>query len=246
MNPHPILNQRTDKGHLWRDVLLMVTAQGQGGGGFWIDDGHWLRGQQVIVSPIMPEATTQAILHPRNAILHSNAGPRKTPWASLWAYVRRADITGEPHFQVDGVDATSLTDAFIIQGIPLNRRADCNAKANSWWRNGKRVGAVSFESQDRGSPSLPTTPWSVGQVHCIIGALTAICVVYGVACTAPTSWDDTGIGYHSQFKEWSIYVGKTCPGASRIRQMDYIRGQVAHNLIAFAAETGWKCGQGAA
>lgn len=245
MKPHPVLQQRTSAGHLWRDVLIMVTAEGQGGGGFWVDDGGWLRGKQVKVEPI-PEAYTQPVIHPRNAILHSNAGPRKTLWTSLWNYIRRLDITGEPHFQVVGVDATSIADGLIVQGMPFTVRADCNAKANSWWRGNKRVGAISFESEDRGSASLPDTPWSVGQVHVIVGALTALCVVYGVACTSTTRWDDTGIGYHSQFKEWSIYVGKTCPGAARIRQMDYIRARVAQNLLAFGEATGWKCGQGAA
>lgn len=242
---HPLLLNATADGRSWKDILVMITA-GPSLAGYWIDNEHWIHGGVTVQQRVEPEASTQPFIHPRNAILHSNAGPRKTPWAALVAYMRRKDITGEPHFQVAGVDATALTGAALVQAIPLNRRADCNAKANSWWRNSRRVGAVSFESEDRGSSTLDQTPWSLPQLHAIIGALTAICIVYGVACTEPATWDGSGIGYHSRFPEWSIYKGKTCPGAARIRQMAYVRQAVAENLAKFAHETGWHCGQGAA
>lgn len=188
----------------------------------------WLIGPRAIISPVEPEASTQPIIRPRNAILHTNAGPAKTGWESLVTYWRRKDITGEAHFQVDMAGN-------IVQAIPVHRRADCNAKANRFTLPGKitAMGAVSFETQDEGYAALATTPWTVPQWEAIVGALTALVVQYGVACTAPTSWSDTGIGYHSQFPEWSIYKGKTCPGAARIRQMDSIRHEVALRVGAY-------------
>lgn len=179
-----------------------------------------------ITQLVMPEATSQPPIRPRNVILHTNAGPRMTPWEALVTYWRRADITGEPHFQVDMAGR-------IVQAMPVTRRADCNAKANRWLANGTYYGAVSFETQDEGYPTLPTTPWTLPQLSAMIGALTALVVQYGVKCTAPATWDDSGIGYHSQFPQWSIYKGKTCPGAARIRQMDHVRQQVQTRVAAY-------------
>jgi len=228
-NPHPVLLQTTADGRRWDDILAFIT------GGYYIDADHWLVGPDVVKSPI-PEASTQPVIHPWSAILHSNAGPKSSGWRALWLWVRNLSVNGEPHFQ-NAYDA-------IAQYMPLNRRADCNAKANSWKRNGKVVGAVSFETQDNGAATLAETPWTFDQVRRMVATLTCTSVVYGVWCTAPVSWDDSGIGYHSQFKEWSIYVGKTCPGAARIRQMDHIRAEVQKNLAAFIENTGWACGTG--
>lgn len=215
-------------------------------GDFWIDHQHWLHGPTVVKTPVEPEASTQAIIVPWSAILHTNAGVNKTSFMSLITYWRRADIVGEAHFQVDGVDITdpSVRFAPIAQAIPLNRKADCNYKANRWWNGKQYVGAISFETQDRGGATLPTTPWSLAQVNSMVSTLTWLCVCYGVWCTAPANYQDSGIGYHSQYPEWSSYVGKTCPGAARIRQMDYVRQGVAGCLSQFSQATGWQCGKG--
>ena len=232
---HSTLRKTVADGSSWQEILMFIT------GGYWIDQSHWLRGGVARSEPVLPEAVTQPYISPRVAILHTNAGPRKTKWESLISYWRRADVTGEAHFQVHGVNG----DAAIVQAIPLNRRADCNAKANRWSFNGRSYGAISFETEDRGYPTLPTTPWSLGQLDAMSGALTSICVVYGMSCTEPATWSSSGIGFHSRFQEWSIYKGKTCPGAARIAQMAFIRDKVASNLAAFGAATGWRCGQGA-
>lgn len=217
---------------------------------YWIDNEHVMHGPNVQYQPILPEATTQPIIYPYSAILHSNAGTAKTSWYKLWQYWSRSDIVGEAHFDVAGVDMP----ATLVQTMPLNRRADCNYKANRFLKGSTYVGAISFETDDRGATTLDQTPWSVGnhdslipvwgQVDSMISALTCISVVYGVWCTVPTRWDDSGIGHHCLYPEWSSYIGKTCPGAARIRQMDYIRQQVANNLATISKETGWKCGTG--
>jgi hypothetical protein len=246
LTPHPaLLKPAKDARNTYGDVLRFIT------GGLWIDNEHWLHADgdqsaQVIAKPIA-EASTQSIIHPVSFIAHSQAGPRKTPWLALWKFFARQDITGESHIILEGVDAEpwqGRTAAAIIQTMPFNRRADCNAKANSWFKAGKRVGAISAETQDRGSPSLNTTPWSLAQFEALVGLCTCLCIVYGMSCTEPTSWDDSGLGHHNRFKEWSIYVGKSCPGPARIRQMPELRRRVAENLAAFMDATDWKCGQG--
>lgn len=198
---------------------------------YYVDSDHLLQGPNVI-HRLLPEAWTQSEIHPWSVILHSNAGVHKTPWLSLWKYMFRSDITLESH--IIGPDG----DGVMVQAMPFNRRADCNAKANSWLvpygvdgETGKpayvRVGAISFETQDNGGASLETTPWNLAQFNALVGATAAIGHKYAIPYQYPLKWNDTGVGYHSQFPEWSIYVGKTCPGAARIRQMSELHRRAA-------------------
>lgn len=235
-NPHPALNRVNSAGFRWDFILAYVN------GGYWIDDQWLLQGPNVVHALIEPEASTQATGHPHLAILHSNAAPKLTKWEALVAYWRRKDITGEAHF-IPGFEQ-------MVQTMPLNRRADCNYKANWFRKPGVTTPliAISFETQDMGAATLPTTPWNMVQLNDMVGGLTAICVVAGMSCTAPATWNDSGIGHHALFKEWSVYTGKTCPGAARIRQMDWVRGEVAKRLGDFMQFTDreWTCGTGAA
>lgn len=244
ITPHPVLTRITG-GNLWLNLLQMVTAPAPGVPGYWFDANGWLQGPDVRTKPI-PEAATQPEIVPHSAILHTNAG--KTGARSLWAYITRKDVTGEPHFQV-GYDV-------LEQYMPVIKRADCNYSANRWkakLASGAQVyrGAVSFETQDNGAATLDKTPWSPRQQQHLIGALTALCVCYGVQCTAPAVWDSSGIGHHTLHPfqgvghpAWTNVRGKTCPGRQRIAQMDHIRAEVARRLALFADATGgaWKCG----
>lgn len=190
---------------------------------YYVNSNHLLVGPNVHYLPIA-EASTQPYINPWSVILHSNAGPTKTAIERLREYMSRQDVNGESHLLV-GLDGQ------IFQLLPFNRRADCNAHANSFDAFGGKAGAISFETQDYGYPSLPTTPWPMAQFDAIANACAALGHKYGIPYTSPTHWKDRGIGYHSQYPEWSIYKGKTCPGAARIRQMDYVRA-VAANLCA--------------
>lgn len=234
---HPNLSPMT------ADVLRWVTHD------WYIDRNNLIRGPvgRYRHELVEPEASTQPFIVPTLSILHSNAGPNRTFWENLIRYWRRNDINGEAHLQIHGVSDSHAT---VVQGIPFNRRADCNYKANRFLRrDGLYGGAISFETQDNGAALLPVTPWSSnhntwsGQVEVMISTLTCLCVTYGMWCTMPAGPYDSGIGHHILYKEWSAYTGKTCPGAARIRQMDYIRTEVAKMLVEFSAHTGWKCGQ---
>lgn len=231
--PHPVLQQRVADGRTWSDIVSWITA------GYWLDNQHVIHGPNVTYRPI-PESTTQPKITAHSAILHTNAGGNSA--RSLWAYITRAQVVGEPHFQVayNGVE----------QYMPTNRRADCNYSANAWSdAKGHVLGAISFETQDNGAATVETTPWSLTQVNSMTAILTVLAVVYGIQCTQPAAWDASGIGHHSLFpfqgplrKAWTNVRGKTCPGRARIAQMDHIRSVVAHNLAVFSEETGWKCG----
>lgn len=237
LQAHPVLKNKNEKGESWENILTFIT----GGYSISVDEigNHILTGPKVVYGTSwIPEAFSQPIIKPRMAIIHTNAGPRKTWWGSLLAYMRRDDISLEAHFipQMDGT---------IAQSFPLNRRADCNYKANSFFLPGGsiRYGAISFECQDEGYATLDVTPLTLDQSRSIINALTCISVCYGVLCTAPPAWNDSGIGHHVLFpNDWTNVPGKTCPGKARIRQMDYIRAEVATNLAAFMAHTSWRCG----
>lgn len=234
---HPVLLKPAKHPHnTYGDVLKWVT------GGFWIDANHWLHGPNVVCRPI-PESSTQPFIEPRNAILHTNAGSKGA--ASLWGWITQASVTGEPHFQAGYVN--------LEQYMPLNRRADCNYSANRWRdkATGKYFGAISFETQDNGAATLDRTPWNLVQLGSMANALTCISVVYGTMCTQPPQWDGSGIGHHTLFPfqgagrpAWTNVRGKTCPGAARIRQMDYVRSSVADRMAAFVQNTGFQCGRG--
>jgi hypothetical protein len=188
---------------------------------YWIDSNHTLQGPKVIEPGIfLPEAKTQAKIEPWSIILHSQAGPRSTSWRNLFTFWQRKEIDGEAHFIVN-------LDGTIKQAMPCNVKADCNFKANSFRAVGKNVGAISFETQDLGSASLPNTPWNAEQLDTLTKVIAAVGHKYGVPYTQPATWNDRGVGHHSLYKEWSSFVGKTCPGAARIRQMDYVRTTAA-------------------
>ncbi|MFO0417815.1 MAG: N-acetylmuramoyl-L-alanine amidase [Planctomycetota bacterium] len=202
---------------------------------YYVNSQHMLIGPGVRHELIVPEATTQPEIYPWSIILHSQSGPQKTRWENLRNYMLRRDIGLECHFIVD-------MDGLIIQTMPLNRRADCNFRANRFqvpfWASPTGqldVGAISFETQDEGAASLPFTPWTLPQANAIANACAAIGHKYGIPYTQPATWNDRGIGHHSLFPEWSSFRGKTCPGRARIHQMDWVR-QRAASICACAPE----------
>ena len=180
--------------------------------GFYIDRNHMLQGPGVIHALINPEATSQPKIKPRTQILHSQSGPSRTPWDRLVAFMRRSDITLECHFLVN-------LDGTVVQCMPTNVRADCNYKANPF--------AISYETQDNGYPANEKEPWTPAQAEALANVVAAVGHKYGIPYTSPANYLDAGVGYHSQFPEWSVYKGKTCPGAARIRQMDWVRRRAA-------------------
>lgn len=226
-NPHSSLTGVALDGHTPKvDVLAYIT------GGYVINDNDLLVGPNVVTA-LLPEDATQPKITPRSSILHSNAGTKGAIWSQLRAFLARASET-EPHLQHD-------MNGVIAQLMRYTTRADCNYKANRWSFSGTWYGALSHETADNGAATLDVTPWPVPQFAGLVASLTCEAICYRVRCTATTTWTDSGIGYHSQFPEWSVFRGKSCPGKARIRQMDEVRRQVTNNVAKFYELCGGTC-----
>lgn len=161
----------------------------------------------VIWRPIR-ENSTQPAIRPTQWILHTFVdAPGPTNMAG---YFDRPDITLESH--------TVLGWAKHEQLIDTSRSADANYKAN---RRPDGTGAVSTETEDDGKPV--ENPWNSYQVTELIRTGVELHRLHGIPARLPRTHDDPGMGYHSLFPGvWSNVRGKTCPGATRIRQFKEI------------------------
>lgn len=156
----------------------------------------------------LAEAYDQPVIRPVLSILHS-AVDAKGP-TTLFYFFNRRDVRLESHFFI-------RLDGTIEQYMPVNRRADANYKANSFWSAGARCGAVSIETEDDGTPD--TTPWTDAQIRSIVRLLLWLHTEWGIPLELATRWDGSGLGYHTLFPhDWTNVRGKTCPGTVRIRQ----------------------------
>lgn len=204
--------------------------------GFYINHEHVLVGDKVTYKPLKPEVTTQAKIVPRLVINHTNGGSTTATPDQLWNYASLITNVIEPHLDFG-------TDGAVLQFLPFNVRADCNAAANLF-RVGavSNYGAISHESQDSGYLHKPINedPWSLFQLQAFVRVITAECATYGIRCTIPTHDKDSGVGYHAQFPSWSN-SGHSCPGNARIRQMSYIWSEIANRLANFYGQTGLSC-----
>jgi hypothetical protein len=169
----------------------------------------------------IPEALVQARITVRSGIFHSMAGPRLTSIEDLRAYMARDDIHIESTFILD-------FDGRMAQVCYFDQRADCNYRANAF--------AFSVETQDEGSATLATTPWSPAQVDQLAGLAAFAHLRDGVPLELPPRWDSGGIGYHRLHPEWSVYQGKSCPGDTRVAQMPEILASAAQ-IVAWRPET---------
>lgn len=165
-----------------------------------------------LAMPLTPEAVTQ----PKRAtthtfILHTESGPYLTTLDALWTYINRLDITGECTAILD-------MDGRMAQLLPIETRADNNYKANAY--------ATSVETQDIGyvdDPGIANTPWTDLQMAQLAG-FTAWQVLHPRldiplrrADQGPTGG---GVDGHYRYAEWSVYIGKSCPGLTRRGQID--------------------------
>lgn len=175
--------------------------------------------------PLTPEATTQPRGTKTTFILHSMAGPKLTTLEALWKYLSRTDITGECTWIGD-------LDGRVAQTVPVNTRADNNYRANPF--------ATSIETQDRGSPTLPTTPWSDPLLAQLAG-LAAWQVLHPRLSIplrrADQGWNGGGIDGHRRYAEWSSFTGKTCPGEARWHQIPDVL-DAAQRIVDWTPEQG--------
>jgi hypothetical protein len=177
----------------------------------------------------IPEQQNQPAIWPVSLIFHSMAGPRLTSLEALRAYMGRDDVH---------IESTLMSDLAgrMAQLVECTVRADCNAKANRWWDGARYVGAISIETQDEGAASLAGTPWSPLQLEQHAGLAAWAHLRYAIPLRICRTWNDPGIGYHRLFPEWSIYVGKSCPGDARVDQMPALLAR-AREIAAWRPDT---------
>jgi hypothetical protein len=149
---------------------------------------------------LLPESATQPRITPRAIILHSAAGR-----GSLYNFFKTSSSL-ESHFWVS-------ERGVVEQYIDTERRADANRNANGF--------AISIETES--SPQA-TEPWTSAQVNAIIALCSWLCSTHQIPRAKIPKWDGAGIGWHIQFGApgpWTP-VAKSCPGASRIIQVQNV------------------------
>lgn len=169
----------------------------------------------------LPETAIQPRIGTTTFVLHSMAAPRLTSLDALTRYYRRDDVTGEPTFALD-------MDGRACEYMETNQRADNNARANRF--------AASIETQDEGAATLPATPWTAPQMAQLAGMTAFLHLAEGVPLERPAAWDAGGVDGHRAFPEWSIYVGKTCPGDARWWQIPEVI-ELAGEIVAWRPPT---------
>jgi len=167
-------------------------------------------------------APRRPTIWPRIVVFHSNAGPNSSNGYSLRNYIEtqlRAGNTGvtQPQGQID-LDGTEH------RFLPLDAQPVLNAYANPF--------SIGWETQDYGSATLNTSPWTDAQIETMAEACVAAHRAFGIPLLRANAWDGAGIGYHAMWgvnttlhpkrNPWTTQKGKTCPGTARSAQLDTI------------------------
>jgi hypothetical protein len=139
---------------------------------------------------LLAQTGQQPRIRPTIVILHTHVGPRGGghvhPGKSL-----------EWHFDV-------AVGGAVRQWVSTDVRADANWRANSFTRNGERLGAISIETGDQhfdGDPGLARSWSDLGQFDALVELVTWCCRTHGIPAQECSAWDGAGIGYHSM---WGI------------------------------------------
>lgn len=157
----------------------------------------------------LPENSTEPRSNPTQVILHSAVSNA----SSLRPYFGRSDVVVESHFYV-------RRDGSVEQYIDTDRQADANYQANPR--------AVSIETWDNGDPDRIT--WNDAQLAALARLVRWLASTHAIPLRSCPSWTATGVGYHSQFPEWSPVV-KTCPGLARRPQVPQIIAAAAGSAV---------------
>lgn len=157
----------------------------------------------------LPENATQSRIAPTQVILHTAVdapGPTR-----LRSYFAREDVGVESHFWI-------TLSGEVVQMMDTEVRADANRYAN---RRPDGTGAISIETEDEGDPL--GVPWTSAQLEALEKVIRWASAEHDIPLRACQSPSDPGLGYHAQWgapSAWTPSSGKTCPGATRIRQYE--------------------------
>lgn len=189
------------------------------------------------VSHLSFAGTRPRMAAPRLLIFHSHSGPGTETAAKVKSYIERSWAGGDhgvtvPHEHLD-------VEGPRTQLLPWDRVGISSYRANPF--------CIGVETADRQGANIEAEPWSEGQLQ----AMAEICVEFaqrtGYPIERATAWDGHGIGYHSMWGQntvlfpnrnpWTMYKGKTCPGAFRISQFDEVLAEA--NRMLGGGESPW-------
>jgi len=149
---------------------------------------------------------TDPVIEPIGVILHVDGGNAR----SLYHWFNGPSGGIESHFHVD-------RDGHTEQYRDTNQEADANYLGNSFFRNGKRVGFISVETQ-----GYAHGEWTDAQLESIKRILTWVADTHPlVELREAPAWNEPGVGYHVMWGApgaWTNASGKVCPGPDRINQ----------------------------
>lgn len=156
----------------------------------------------------IPENAFQESIVPTQWIVHTFVDSPSADLEDMGDYFERTDIGLESHTVLGWASHDQLVDTEV--------RADANYRAN---RRPDGTGAISTETEDDGTPV--ERPWNTYQLGELIRTGVLLHELHGIPAELCPTPDAPGMGYHSMFgapSDWTPAVGKTCPGATRIKQ----------------------------
>jgi hypothetical protein len=159
---------------------------------------------------LIPPGSNDPAIRPRMAILHIAV----TDAWSLFDFFKFRSGGIESHFYI-------TWRGKIEQYRDTEFEADANYRANPF--------AISIETQGWAGGK-----WNRAQRRAIKRLLLWLHEEHGIPLRKPGKWYGSGVGYHSQFPEWSP-VAKSCPGAARIAQyIDWLLPWMAEQVSPVA------------
>lgn len=155
----------------------------------------------------LPENANAPVIDPDMFIMHSAVSKA----TDLRGYFAREDVVVESTFYIN-------EQGTLFQFMDTCRMADANYGANGR--------AVSVETWDNGDPDH--IPWNEAQVATLIRLGQWLVAAHPkIAVRRAPAYNQSGIGGHSDFPQWSNVRGKTCPGLARRPQVDGIIAAIA-------------------
>lgn len=165
---------------------------------------------------LIPAGSNDPPIIPIGIIWHVDAGNAY----DLYDYFRyrSGGIESHGHIPLDGE---------LFQYRNTGYEADANLKANSFYKDGKRYGYLSFETQGYGRGL-----WTPAQLRKMKMVMEWGHEEHGIPLRVCRNPQDPGIGYHTLFGAPSAWtpVAKSCPGPDRKKQF--------HNTIVPWLEAG--------
>lgn len=150
----------------------------------------------------LPENWTEPKITVTQFVYHTQVGY----FGGLYSWFNRSDVYAESHFGLS-------MGGYLEQYIDTARQADAQYHAN--------IRAISLECEDKGDPIKH--PYTDAQLEVMVRLGRWSMEHHPILPRKCPTWDASGFGYHSMWgapSHWTPVRGKTCPGSTRIRQLE--------------------------